>query len=317
MVPQYGAKDNTVTIAADHHKKKVKGKSFFGLLGSSVIAMLCVVPIWNAIALLADRNFVFWEGYTEPLAIIGTCVGVIVFYTILTLSFTKVVDPTVQAEGTILTIANIFITVMGLALILCSMRLSSTSVNLYDSLMHECETDPRTHRLYEYSQVLHNIRRMPGCLGQYSVEDCVGYENAKPYTEILKNMENEYRCSGFCYKPPPGLAVVETSEHVSHAGKHYKSQSLLATDSDAQSQAYNFPPTLFSDANYKTSCEGMVARDFKNFVGDVGFQLFWQGAYLTIIAVVSGFMRLIGLCMAGDKDNQGHPTLMALGGATA
>ena len=41
-----------------------------------------------------------------------------------------------------------------------------------------------------------------------------------------------------------------------------------------------YPPTLFSDANYQASCEGMAARDMKNFSGDIGFQTFYQGIYL-------------------------------------
>lgn len=67
-------------------------------------------------------------------------------------------------------------------------------------------------------------------------------------------------------------------------------QPLLAT----------FPPTLFSDSNYQASCEGMAARDIKNFAGDTAFICFRQGVALISISISVGFLRLLGLCYRKD-----------------
>merc|ERR1719159_456519 len=74
------------------------------------------------------------------------------------------------------------------------------------NLLYRCDTSEQTHRLYEYSQVLHNIRASPECAKKFSVEECDGYESAPPYTSFLKTLESDFRCSGFCYKANPLVA---------------------------------------------------------------------------------------------------------------
>merc|ERR1719382_562604 len=66
-----------------------------------------------------------------------------------------------------------------------------------------------------------------------------------------------------------------------------------------------YPPTLFSDANYQASCEGMAARDMRNFAGDVGYQTFYQGIYLVLIAIATGFLKLIGFCAQKPMQDAG------------
>merc|ERR1719199_2092188 len=97
--------------------------------------------------------------------------------------------------------ANLFITLLGLILMLLSLPLSQYSMGTAENLMHRCEISEQTHRIYEYSQVLHNIRAQPHCSSMKSVEECAGYQAAPPYTDFLKIMEEELRCSGFCYRP--------------------------------------------------------------------------------------------------------------------
>merc|ERR1719191_2122019 len=169
--------------------------------------MLCVVPIWNAASLLHDDNYVFWSGRAVPLWLITLCVVIIVLYVITILSFFTYSRPSVRTEQTIMMIANIFITLLGLVLMLISLPLSRQSIETYNNLMHRCDYSEQTHRMYEYSQVLHNIRRQPGCAEKFSVEECPGYEDAPPYTSFLKAMEADFRCSGFCYKAPAVAAA--------------------------------------------------------------------------------------------------------------
>merc|ERR1719454_1488368 len=130
------------------------------------------------------------------------CVVIIILYCVTITTFFRHARPQVQTEQTIMMIANIFITLLGLSLMLLSLPLSQQSIDTYNNLMHRCDYSEQTHRMYEYSQVLHNIRRTPLCATKYSVEECAGYEDAPPYTSFLKALESDFRCSGFCYKPP-------------------------------------------------------------------------------------------------------------------
>merc|ERR1719498_1520732 len=130
------------------------------------------------------------------------CVSIIFLYAVTIFAFFSCSRPSVQTEQTIMMIANIFITLLGLVLMLVSLPLSRQSIETYNNLMHRCDYSEQTHRMYEYSQVLHNIRAMPDCAKKFSVEECEGYKEAPPYTTFLKTMENDFRCSGFCYKAP-------------------------------------------------------------------------------------------------------------------
>lgn len=312
-------------------------RNVFIITGAVLLTLLCVVPLWNASALMQDTNYVFWQGRAVPAWMVGICLGIILLYVITIFVFFGYARPQVQTEQTIMMIANIFITLFGLMLMIVSVPLSRQAITTYNNLMHKCDFSAQTHRLYEYSQVLHNIRATPECMRQYTVKECAGYEDAEPYTSFLKAMETDFRCSGFCYQPPnqesalqvntapnvPNVTNATESEnnattamrlvqtrHVDHVfplpAEPSEGLSLLSIRRAYGTQSpgnYNYyPPTLFSDANYQASCEGMAARDMKNFAGDISFQTFYQGIYLVLIAIATGFLKLIGFCVNRDRD---------------
>jgi len=319
-------------------KRGFSPENIFIGTGILLLTMLCVVPIWNAAALLHDDNYVFWSGRAVPIWLITLCVVIIVLYVITILAFFNYSRQSVRTEQTIMMIANIFITLLGLILMLISLPLSRQSIETYNNLMHRCDYSEQTHRMYEYSQVLHNIRSRPDCAKKFSVEECSGYEPAPPYTSFLKAMETDFRCSGFCYKPNPATVAAANQptvpagakapsppppppvliQHAKHTNvqtrrlqRHHHEDMVtpleLALNQQGLSAALadgQYPPTLFSDANYKASCEGMAARDMRNFAGDIGFQTFYQGIYLVLIAIATGFLKLIGFCVRRDADRE-------------
>jgi len=333
-----------------------------------LMMMLCVVPVWNACLLLEDENYVFWAGRLTPMWIIVFCFSIFPLYIGTLWIFFGQSVAKAQTEQTIMMIATIFITLLGLGLMLVSLPLSRQATETYTNLMHRCDYSLETHRIYEVSQVLQSIRQTPGCSDKYSVEECPGFQEVQPYTGYLKNMENSFRCSGFCFSatsstgnmdtydnsrssvwgdaasptPAPeaatGAATGGAREQVVRIGagggvegvvpgrayraaRHHEDHVLafgmLELDSVTQQgqsanhtqasfsgapvdveleQAANYPPTLFSDANYQASCEGMAARSMINFAGDVGFQTFYQGIYLVLISISMGSLKLIGFC---------------------
>ena len=48
----------------------------------------------------------------------------------------------------------------------------------------------------------------------------------------------------------------------------------------------------------------MAARDMRNFAGDIGYQTFYQGIYLVVVAIITGFLKLIGACLARDSTSE-------------
>merc|ERR1719305_309345 len=175
-------------------KRTFSPENIFIGTGILLLTMLCVVPIWNAASLLQDENYVFWAGRAVPLWLITLCVCIIILYVATIFAFFHSSRPSVRTEQTIMMIANIFITLLGMVLMLISLPLSRQSIETYNNLMHRCDYSEQTHRIYEYSQVLHNIRATPACAKKFSVEECAGYEDAPPYTTFLKTMEADFRC---------------------------------------------------------------------------------------------------------------------------
>ena len=72
----------------------------------------------------------------------------------------------------------------------------------------------------------------------------------------------------------------------------------------ADAPASPFPQSLFSHTLAQASCEGMAARDMRNFAGDIGYQTFYQGIYLVVVAIITGFLKLIGACLARDTTSE-------------
>jgi hypothetical protein len=249
--------------------------------GLLLLLLVLFVPFYNAIALIRDFNYVFWVGIRVPLGMITAYLTIIVMYVATVLIFFRISQPRVQTEQTIFMIATIFMTLIGLTLIGLSMPLSAQANTTFGNLMYRAEYSPQTLRTWEYAQVLQNIRYLPQCAHRYSVEECEGYEEANPYTGYLKEIEGYYKCTGFGYR---------------HNGTQAKEQGLGPM----------FPPTIFSDANYQAHCEKMAAHDFKNYAGDIGFQIFYLGVALVLIAIGTGFLKLIGFCVHRPLPEEQH-----------
>jgi len=280
---------------ADWKTKYVTPKNLFMSAGCTLLTLLAIVPIWNAMTLLQDSNYVFWAGRAIPQWIIVICVSIVFLYAGTVQFFFTRAHAAAHVEQTIMIIASIYITLFGLFLLVVSIPLTHQAELTYTNLLHRCDGSAQTQRLFEYSQVLQNMRATPACANKYSIEECNGYEEAAPYTSFLKGMENSFRCAGFCYSPP---APAFTQPRLLSVKQQVRHEALATEASRATTaSASTHPPTLFSDLNFKASCEGMAARDMKNFAGDIGNQTFFQGIYLLLVAVATGLLKLMGMCM--------------------
>jgi hypothetical protein len=316
--------------AVSHHLKKLLHPTIiFMVVGTLLLAMLAIVPIWNACFLLNNTNYTFWAGRHIPQCIIIFSVLIVVFFPMTLALYFKSAE-TARTEQKVMMIASTFITLFGLFLMIFSLPLTQQARSTATNLLYRCDTAEDLHRLYEYSMVLQNVRAQPACATMFSIVDCVGYEEEPPYTNFLRSMESEFHCAGFCYnsqyatnKTGPSLAAaasmlsvkqeVKRQHHSDRKARQFSiaADSSLAADASLAAEAEmssaalgnepaTFPPTLFSDANYQASCEGMSARSMKNVAGDIGSQTFFLGLYLVLIAVMTGFLKLFGFCFRKD-----------------
>jgi hypothetical protein len=261
------------------------------------------------------------------------------------------------------------------------------------------------------------MRQQADCSSKTSIEDCAGYKEQSPYTALLKDMETNYQCSGFCYTSPqnstsPVLTIASLLQQDSRNARHTKKQDFPETetqndyvgllqghveqitvqaqgvgDSEAgivvrakhgggsksvkhnqlvsllsakanhslpdvymgtphgipaatissqqlwnqETQGYGntinnmeatgwmslYPPTLFTNANYKVTCDGAVVRELQFGVTDVSNLMYLEGAVLLGASVLVGFMKIAVMCqrkedsdsppMNADEATQYHP----------
>lgn len=270
--------------------------------GGFVVACLVAIPIWNCIALLRDKTCMYFIGAAYPVMIIVVSVGIFLLYTTTISIFFRVARPEAQTDQTIVMLLSVFATAIGVSFMLIGTPLYSKSHHSYDVLFTNCQFGSKTGDLYQEYMVLHNLRSAEQCKNLASVEECMGYTSNRQ-SEILKAMEDDFKCSGYCYKgPAPSLAKNATGTNTTGTSLLEIGQAdMLMTGSSRLDVLVPYPPTLFSKANYQASCEGMAARDMRNFVGAIATQVFYEGLALICASIVVGFMKLFGLCMKRHK----------------
>lgn len=338
----------------------------FIAFGTLVLLIICAIPVANAAALLDDFNFIFWAGREIPMWLVTLSTIIIVLYMITGYLFFSYAKQESRSEQAIMMIAHTFITMLGLIFMMVALSLTHKTAATYNNLHRQCHFSEDTHKVFEFSQVLHALRSQPGCIEKYSIESCEGYQDAPPYTTYLKDLEENFRCSGFCYVPPgtaldtsPALlsmsvsthrrgsayhpTLISSLQHLSIDSTHGVSPSTnieakeldeeegisvrtkrrrkedggmaaedsatknatavsatgnatAATQPELSVRSDAYPPALFSNSKFQFSCDGTAARDMRDFAGDMGNQLWYQGLYLVTISIGTGFLKLFGFC---------------------
>lgn len=359
------------------------------IIGSIMIVLIWAFPLWNAAQLLSDSNYVFWMGRYMPLTIICGTVFLLLLWFMTVLFFFKFSQMQDRTEQTVLMIGCIFVTLLGLVLVLTSLIFMGRVEEMRDNLWNHCGMTSDTISLSAHYEALKKLRETPDCLNRLSVKECVGYVSTIPFTGFLESAEKEFKCSGFCLPgsdttllqpavpperalpriaPAPALPVYpgaapatatrqaasntapvaaappssptpfvtvgtaaptvrsdtapagqgydETDEDFVHDDQEVSSTALflrarhrdqitpvaLTEMGDTLAQVPGpptvaYPPTLFSKANYRTSCQGMMARNLKFTAVEIGTRTFVQGVFLILIAIGVGFLMLIGFCV--------------------
>jgi len=300
-------------------------ETFYIGLGFVTLCALMFVPIWNAVALLNSANYVFWFGRYTPLVIITVLVCIVFLYIVVMSLYAQHARDSkphtghsVRNEQTIFLVGTIFATLLGFCMMMLAMPLVRDTTRLGNELSYRCSVDGEARQLFEYSYVLHNIRAHPLCANKVSVEHCRGYDDAPPYTDFLKTIESDYSCTGFCHQVQPSI-YLETDERttiLSNKTKRSAPAGLLQVDEGAATEeALAGPGTrkaLFSTTQFRASCDSMLAQDLRHFAGDIGLQMFYQGLFLVVVAVLAGFLKLLTFCWLSRESEGGAMSRDAL-----
>lgn len=262
-------KEATLSVMAIWSQWKTRAKYLFFLVAFLVITLLLFVPVWNCIALLNDPVYTYLSGDSQAAILLTFCILLYITSLATIWMLLKRPTPEVKTERTLLLVAGIFLSCLGVILILLGVPMYSAARKADTDLTHRCKSGPLSKPLYLTFKDLGTLRATPSCAKLPSVEQCPGFldylntDDNFRLASVAKHMENSYSCSGFC-------------EGLDSKGKQI------------------YPPTLFSDADYKTSCDGMSARHMRNFVEDISVQTVLEGTILVSVAILISFGKLLG-----------------------
>eukprot|EP00747_Dinoflagellata_sp_TGD_P182361 gnl/TRDRNA2_/TRDRNA2_36586_c0_seq1.p1 gnl/TRDRNA2_/TRDRNA2_36586_c0~~gnl/TRDRNA2_/TRDRNA2_36586_c0_seq1.p1 ORF type:complete len:440 (-),score=53.88 gnl/TRDRNA2_/TRDRNA2_36586_c0_seq1:39-1358(-) len=248
------------------------------VFGSFVLALLMIGPLCNSIILLDDKVFKYFLGHGLPVGIFVSMLCILLSYVATLSLFFKFAKEEKRSEQSLLFIASVFVTLVGVACMLLSMYPHREVTSLQADIWENCKGSPRTYALYREYHLLSQMRARPSCHKMQSVEQCEGYV-ANPEATALKAMELGYHCSGFC---------------------------VFDADFDG-----DLAPALFSKERYQGSCDGATARTVGNFFCEVLTQIFFTGGALVAFSVVIGLVKAIEvvwmmrLFSPLERDNEG------------
>lgn len=256
---------------------------------------------WERVAYFIPDTIVWFYtlSATLPMILLVSMSAVLFFYVLTSSIFFAQIKPPPNLDGKLVDVAGglfmvwaSYAMVLGFILVILATPILWETKTAHDDLFQFCETSERTRDLFAHSQGLQALRQMKGCREQASVEDCPGYEPSV-YVAVLRYMERDLKCSGFCYRK---MTIPNPSEP------------------SPQLPLSRTPLTLFSTENYEASCDGMAARFMVHAVGNAGMQAYVQGALLIVGTAVIGILKLSGALpgqtkeLATDGDRVGRKT---------
>lgn len=252
--------------------RSVRPKAIALGLATLVMFLLLVIPSWNAIGLLRDPVFTYVVGSQMTGWFLVSCILLFIISYITLQIFLDRIRPEMRTEQTLLMISSMFLSALGIVLVLFGGPISKQALGASSEFMDNCKLGAQTEPLYLAFEELQSLRAIPSCSKLASIEDCTGFSYFPKKTEVkvLKEMESEYQCSGICQ------------------GTNAKGEQI-------------YPPTLFSQANYKVSCDGMASRRMRNFNAAVSGELVYEGCALLGTALVISFGQLFAFCSSSGK----------------
>jgi hypothetical protein len=250
---------------------KVKTRQVFLSIALLVMFLLLAVPVSNCIRLANDWTYGTLVGIETVSWLLGTCVALFFISVFLLIVFLSVTPYDRRTSQTMFMMGGIFLSCMGIILILFGLPMQAEAIAASDELLTNCGHGEKSGLVYNTFQDLSYIRASANCVDLDSIDQCAEYKSyiasplGKTSAKIVEEMETSFHCSGFCG----------------------------GTDSDGRRI---YPPTLFSKGNYKLSCDGTAMRHLMGIKQDIAGTMVAEGAVLVGTAVAVSFGMVIGFC---------------------
>jgi len=175
--------------------------SVFKLAGTFLVIMLIASPIYEAFRFMHNFNYVYWNGMTIPYTCIILCMAVVFAWLLIAnLVFVGHRLEFLTSHDLGMTAATLA-TILGLTFLLISMLGAASSFSTELALQNACAHDPQIQPVRTWYAAAQALRATPACKQMYSIEDCVGFSDLAAKQEeymYVKNMEESFRCQGFC-----------------------------------------------------------------------------------------------------------------------
>lgn len=290
---------------------------WFGVI---ILLLMQSIPLMGADEVLSSTIYEYFVGSTVGWLIYGVCLAIIIFYAVSMFIFFTCARREERTVQVLFLIVHLTLLVYGIGFWFLSDMFSDSYGGAVDDLEDSCSSSNLTGALYDEFVDLLAIRETTSCSDLESVTLCSGY-NASDYSHItlLEKIESYYRCSGYCltynesWKTLISLRSLKFSSRRGGIRRLAARQGLVALQLNATScsnenksstvvsttdsgtvvlpEGYDYPPTLFTLSNYKSSCTAML-------IDDLTFNLASTSSFLWIEAVVTIVISIIVLLIS-------------------
>mmetsp|Transcript_130508 Transcript_130508/g.226791 ORF Transcript_130508/g.226791 Transcript_130508/m.226791 type:complete len:448 (-) Transcript_130508:81-1424(-) len=262
--------------------EKTEGGCLPDLIALYLLVMLLVIPVWSAVKLLHDPTFMYFCGERLPTALLYLCAGLVSVFASTAIIMTTFAKKKYHTEQNVMAALILFLLALAAGLLVFHLAFQKQAGSAVNELMQNCNMGPRTGPLYDEYTALTNLRNSNvSCLSMSTVEKCPGYnETATDYAPVLKSIEMDLMCAGFCYTPPLTGAVNITLSSIVNITSFY-------------------PRALFSPLLHQGSCQGMAGRHLKTVVGDLATGFLFEALFLIGACIVVGYLQMFGMCIKG------------------
>lgn len=279
--------------------------------GVATLGLLSFVPLWNAISMLRDPVYIWFLSDAIPGVMVTFFPSVALLYIFAVVAFWGHAPLEAQKQHNVMLLGTFFLVLLGGGCLWLEGPLRSAGTDFSHNVFSSCNSWGTMYNLTSASHKLVQLRETPRCAKLESVEQCEGYARTT-YSEVLKAMEENLQCSGWCVRDSlshpafPGevasllqqtavvierhptivttIAAVITGTGAADPGKSYRPIAANA----------GYPPTLFSSANYKATCDGMAARSINGVLSDTADELYLEGMALMFVPVAVGLLLAFG-----------------------
>lgn len=269
---EWGEKKKGPVVPVVVFSEKQVRKMILLCLGTLVMFNLLFIPTWNCVGLLRDPVLMYMIGSTTATWFLFCCILLLLICYVTLQMFLNGTKKEQRSEQSLIMISCIFLSTLGIMLILFGGPLQKDALIASREFFYNCRLGHRTSELFIAQEKLQSLRAVPSCAKLTSVMECEHFDtfSQMPEAQVLNAMESQYQCSGIC------------------EGVNAKDEQI-------------YPPTLFSQADNKVSCDAMAARRIRNFAAEVSWQTVTQGIGLLVAAIFISFAQLIGFCAGSSK----------------